>query len=238
MIFNSFLLFAIGDGIFIYGMHEFQENGSFGAWFYTYKGTRYPLPDAYRPWINQYLADFSKCCNSDKPAVDGNGQKPTFFTLLRAIFGYQAKPTRLEIICYCCYWGLVMMVVGYKASKGTLWGKAPPAEEAPPGKVMETSSDEEGGGAEAGAEGDGAAPAAQGDAPATPAKKAEKEEKEELFSSLVARILLRLTAGCTRPEAEPLQEVQAEQPAAGEGDAEAAARGESIAAQAEAAPAK
>jgi hypothetical protein len=224
MIFNSFLLFAIGDGIFIYGMHEFQENGAFGAWFYTYKGERYPLPSALRPWINQYLADFSKCCNSDKPAVDGNGQKPTFFTLLRAIFGYQAKPTRLEIICYCCYWGLVMMIVGYKASKGTLWGKKEEEEELPPAKIMETSSDEEGAPAEAGAEGDAAKPA-------TPAKAA-KEEKEELFSSLAARILLRLTAGCTKPQAEPLQEVQAEQPA-GEGDADAAARGEGVAAQAQ-----
>ena len=209
MIFNSFLLFAIGDGIFIYGMHEFQENGAFGAWFYTYRGVRYPLPDRMRPWINQYLADFSKCCSSDKPAVDGNGQKPTFFTLLRAVFGYQAKPTRLEIICYCCYWGAVMVVLGYKASKGTLWGKHPAPSHAVEPKSVE-DSDEESGTALA-AE---ASAAGGDDVAAAPAAPAKEEQKEELFSSVVARLLLRLTAGCTRPEAPP--------PSQAEGGGEAA----------------
>ena len=203
MIFNSFLLFAIGDGIFIYGMHEFQENGAFGAWFYTYRGVRYPLPDRLRPWINQYLADFSKCCSSDKPAVDGNGQKPTFFTLLRAVFGYQAKPTRLEIICYCCYWGAVILLLAYKASKGTLWGKHPaPSSDLEPKSV--DCSDEERGAALA-AEAGGIADDEVAAAPAAPAK---EEQKEELFSSAVARLLLRLTAGCTRPEASPSEEAE------------------------------
>lgn len=201
MIFNSFLLFAIGDGIFIYGMHEFQENGAFGAWFYTYRGERFPLPSEYRPWINQYLADFSKCCSSDKPAVDGNGQKPTFFTILRAIFGYQAKPTRLEIICYCGYWGAVILLLGYKASKGTLWGKQPAAA---PTKSVDDGDAEEAGIKEVSASGSDADAADAAPAPGA------KEEKEELFSSAVARLLLRLTAGCTRPEAQPLEAVDAQ----------------------------
>lgn len=223
MIFNSFLLFAIGDGIFIYGMHEFQENGAFGSWFYTYRGVRYPLPDRLRPWINQYLADFSKCCSSDKPAVDGNGQKPTFFTLLRAVFGYQAKPTRLEIICYCCYWGAVILILGYKASKGTLWGKHPAPSPAVEPKSVEDIDEERGAAlaAEAGAADDVAA---------TPAAPAEEEQKDELFSSVVARLLLRLTAGCTRSEAPPSEAegdaapvVIAEEPSATEQQAAAEA---------------
>lgn len=55
-----------------------------------------------------------------------------------------------------------------------------------------------------------------------------KEEKEELFSSFAARILLRLTAGCTRPEPAPLEDVQTAPEAnagdaPGEGGADAAA---------------
>jgi hypothetical protein len=156
------------------------------------------VPYALRPWQNQYIADFSKCCSSDKPSTDGSGKrKPTFFTLMRALFGYQAKPTRLEIIMYCSYWFVIISGLAYKIVRGTIWGTSVATAEGPEeDEATAAAVAFKGGDAEAG-DADGKAPA---DAAATEAPQA--EEKEVLFSSLVARILLRLTAACTKPDAE------------------------------------
>jgi high-affinity iron transporter len=219
MIINSAIMFALGAGLFIYSIHEFQEADLFGPW----KG----VPYAYRPWQNQYIADFSKCCSSDKPSTDGSGKrKPTFFTLMRALFGYQAKPTRLEIIMYCGYWFLVISGLTYKVVKGTIWGVQAKAEvEDEAAAAAEAAALKlKGGDAEAG-DADGTAPEQGGEGAELPdSAPVAKEEKEVLFSSLLARILLRLVAACTKPEVAqeraPLAGVAVEDVAA-EGDAAA-----------------
>jgi high-affinity iron transporter len=203
MMINSAVMFALGAGLFIYSIHEFQEADLFGPW----KG----VPYVYRPWQNQYVADYRKCCNSDKPSTDGSGErKPTFFTLMRALFGYSAHPTRLEIIMYCGYWFLVLSLLGYKVAKGTVWGnkagaKVSDDEAAAAAAKGEGEGEGEGkGDAETGEAGKGAAAVAEGEVVAeggAGAPAASGEEKEVLLSSFMARVLLRVVAACTRPDA-------------------------------------
>ncbi|EFJ41749.1 hypothetical protein VOLCADRAFT_77510 [Volvox carteri f. nagariensis] len=76
-----------------------------------------------RPWYMVPIYNWSKCCSD----IDPKGTEPVdqqnrqrFFALVRAIFGYQDKGTPLEIISYCCYWGLVLILMAWKAWRGTL----------------------------------------------------------------------------------------------------------------------
>lgn len=77
-----------------------------------------------RPWFMIPFYDWSHCCND----IDPNGTEPTdeqnrrrFFALMRAIFGYQDKGTPLEVIIYCCYWGLMIIIALFKLWRGTLF---------------------------------------------------------------------------------------------------------------------
>jgi high-affinity iron transporter len=80
--FFSFLLYAIGAGLFSRAFHELEEVG---------------LID--NKVLNKQLANFKKCCNS---------KGESFFALLKAIFGYSDSPTVLIILTYVGYWFLVI----------------------------------------------------------------------------------------------------------------------------------
>ena len=86
------LLIAFAAGLFSHALHELQEANLFGS---------FDEIVAKRPWWNRPVADLSECC-SDK--------RSEFFALLRSLFGYQDKPTSLEIGAYYLYW-LVLVVI-------------------------------------------------------------------------------------------------------------------------------
>lgn len=140
----AFVLFAIGAGLLSRSMHEFAETGAFGTYpedeeaeeagsteaAATTTGGEGPLPlggggahpteapprgAAPRPsWGNTHIADFRGCCDSDK-------DKSSFYALMRALFGYQARPTRLEVLFYAAYWAAVLLWVCAKLARGTLY---------------------------------------------------------------------------------------------------------------------
>ena len=76
-------LFLIAAGLAAYAIHEFQETEALGNYEKEPKA-----------WGNKPVYDASGCC-SDK--------KNEFWALMRAIFGYQDKPTPLEFIFYFGY---------------------------------------------------------------------------------------------------------------------------------------
>ena len=123
---TSALMFAIGAGLLSRGFNGLQTAGYFGVFDpgvvadYTYSATAY-TPDTVPlvpSWINVPLGDFRACCPAAKNST-------TFFGLLRSIFGYSDRPTRLEIITYVVYWGYVLLSGLHKWRKGTLFGKTP-----------------------------------------------------------------------------------------------------------------
>ena len=77
---TSIILILFAAGLFSQGVHEFQELGVFGA--------------STVAW-NKPILDLSGILN-DKTNVVGS--------LLRSLFGYQDKPTLLEIGAYLLYW--------------------------------------------------------------------------------------------------------------------------------------
>mmetsp|Transcript_35138 Transcript_35138/g.48747 ORF Transcript_35138/g.48747 Transcript_35138/m.48747 type:complete len:455 (-) Transcript_35138:142-1506(-) len=98
------LLLVIAAGIFMYGLHEFQEAATFGTW----------TPKEDRAWHNEYLWDITGCCDH---------REEGFWSLMRALVGYTALPTFVEIMGYLSYWILVISFLGYRYMKGTLTNK-------------------------------------------------------------------------------------------------------------------
>ncbi len=88
------MLFLIAAGLLSHGLHEFQEV----EWLGDYKDNK--------PWHNRPLWDMSECC-SDK--------KNEFWQLMRAMFGYQDKPTPVEFLSYVGYWLLITATMLYKS---------------------------------------------------------------------------------------------------------------------------
>jgi len=87
---TSILLIVFAAGLFMRGIHEFQELG----WFGIYGASAAPF------W-NIPLWDWS----SFLPDSTGLG------SILRSLFGYQDKPTLIELIGYVFYW--VSMLLTY-----------------------------------------------------------------------------------------------------------------------------
>ena len=77
---TSIILIIVAAGMFAHGIHEFQEIGWFGSETH---------------WLQKYVWDMSGTLN-DKTMELGK--------FLRALFGYQDKPTWLEIIVYIVYY--------------------------------------------------------------------------------------------------------------------------------------
>ena len=86
---TSIVLIIVAAGMFAHGIHEFQEIGWFGSETH---------------WLQKHVWDMSGILN-DKTNELGK--------FLRALFGYQDKPTWLEIIAYIGYYlilGLVELI--------------------------------------------------------------------------------------------------------------------------------
>lgn len=68
--------------------------------------------------------DWSRCCDSDKDA--------SFFGFMRTLFGYYSSPTNLMVLLYWMYWTGVLLFLGWKLFRGTLYGiigsPAPPLD--------------------------------------------------------------------------------------------------------------
>lgn len=101
--YTSIILILFAAGLFAHGMHEFQE-----------------LETIFGPMgvgVNTVFLDLSSVLN-DKENILG--------VMLRALFGYQDKPTYLELIAYLGYW-LMILLVFMRISKPVPQNKAVPA---------------------------------------------------------------------------------------------------------------
>lgn len=85
---SGFVLIAFAAGLVSHAFHELQEVDAFGPW----------EPTETRDWYNFPLWSTEGCCD------DGDNQ---FFAMLRALFGYQDKPTFVEWATYFGYWLII-----------------------------------------------------------------------------------------------------------------------------------
>ena len=137
---TAFVMFAIGAGLISRAFHAFQMAGYFGSMGnslgpdyadYSYSMSEYePARVPEEPaWVNVALGHFRGCCSA-------NDKTTNFYSVLRAVFGYADRPTRLEIIVYMLYWGYVIVSLSLKYRAGTLYGKfaapAPAAQASQP----------------------------------------------------------------------------------------------------------
>ncbi|GIL73371.1 hypothetical protein Vretimale_4789 [Volvox reticuliferus] len=114
IIIMAIIIFFIAAGQVSIGTDALMRAGAFGYCS--------PWLDE-RPWYMVPMYDWSKCCADTDPKGDepmGQQNSQRFFSLARAIFGYQDKGTPVELIAYCSYWGLVLIVMGLKAWHGSL----------------------------------------------------------------------------------------------------------------------
>jgi len=101
---SAAVILFVGAGQVSIGTHNFQRAERFGK-FNTFYSRR--------PWYNRPIWDISACCSD---LDSGNA----FFALFRALFGYQDKPTPLEVMLYLSYWVVVAGMFVYKAKRGSL----------------------------------------------------------------------------------------------------------------------
>lgn len=87
---SGLVLIAFAAGLVSHAFHELQEVDWFGPWE-TEK----------RDWYNHPLWSTEFCCD------DGDNE---FFAMLRALFGYQDKPTFVEWATYFAYWLIVVAI--------------------------------------------------------------------------------------------------------------------------------
>lgn len=92
-VWSSLLLVAFCAGLVSHAFHEFQE--------VDWLGPFEEVENSDRDWWNRELMNLTTCCN------DSDNQ---FFAMLRALFGYQDKPTFVEVITYVAYWVLILAV--------------------------------------------------------------------------------------------------------------------------------
>lgn len=87
----SAFLMLIAAGLLMSSAHKFQEVAFFGPW----------SPRSARLWGNRQLWDWSETAND---------KSNRFFVLLRALFGYQDRPTPVELSTYALYWAVTIPV--------------------------------------------------------------------------------------------------------------------------------
>lgn len=88
---SSFILMAFAAGLVSHAFHELQEVDLFGPWD----------PSDERDWWNAKMWSTVVCCND---------KTNEFFAMLRALFGYQDKPTFIEWVTYFGYWLIVAVI--------------------------------------------------------------------------------------------------------------------------------
>lgn len=91
---SSLVLIAFAAGLFSHAFHELQEAGWFGGFV--------DVDPKERAWYNAPMWSTESCCND---------KENEFFAILRALFGYQDKPTFLEWITYFAYWFIVLAIL-------------------------------------------------------------------------------------------------------------------------------
>mmetsp|Transcript_10892 Transcript_10892/g.23475 ORF Transcript_10892/g.23475 Transcript_10892/m.23475 type:complete len:524 (+) Transcript_10892:94-1665(+) len=67
-----------------------------------------------QPWWQAPLWDISSCCGD-------TDDENKFLALMKAIFGYNAKPTFIDVVFYLGYWLVVIAMGFYKYYRGTLF---------------------------------------------------------------------------------------------------------------------
>lgn len=100
-ILSAGLLLLISAGMVVNGTMFFQEARLFGIMW----------PVEYRPWSNQIVWDCTACCNPNT----NQG-----WALLRALFGWQAQATNLQLLYYCLYLALTLCLLAYKYYHGSI----------------------------------------------------------------------------------------------------------------------
>jgi len=96
----SILLF-VAAGMVANGTGFFQYAGLFGIMY----------PYEWRPWSNLIVWDVSGCCDPNTN---------DFWSLMRALFGWQAQPTNLQLLYYFLFWGITLSLFSWKLYHGTL----------------------------------------------------------------------------------------------------------------------
>lgn len=97
---TGFLL-LIAAGMTQNGTAAFQAAGWFGNTF----------PYERVPWSNRILWDTNSCCNPDTN---------NFWSLIRALFGYQSMPTNIQLLYYCLFWAVVVAGLVFRWKMGKL----------------------------------------------------------------------------------------------------------------------
>jgi hypothetical protein len=103
---STFVLFFIAAGQVSLGTQLLSFAGAFGP----YAAWTDELSWQYRP-----VADLTYCCNDNN---EGGNQ---FWVLMRAMFGFQARPTPMILILYVTYWVAVIVALVWKWRNGSLF---------------------------------------------------------------------------------------------------------------------
>ena len=98
------LLLMIAAGMVMNGLAAFMAAGWFGP---TY-------PYEWVPWSNRVMWNTMGCCNPDTSE---------FWSLIRALFGYQPMPTNLFMLYYCLFWFIIATSLVYRWWLGVLTDK-------------------------------------------------------------------------------------------------------------------
>lgn len=104
-IISTGFLLLIAAGMTQNGTAMFQSAG----WF----GNTFPYEDV--PWSNRILWNTNGCCNPDTNE---------FWSLIRALFGYQSMPTNIQLLYYCLFWFVVIVGMVFRWRHGKLGDSA------------------------------------------------------------------------------------------------------------------
>lgn len=92
---SGLILIGFAAGLVSHAFHEIQEIDAFGTWEVDTDAGEV------REWYNHPLWSTEFCCND---------KSNEFFAMLRALFGYQDKPTFIEWATYFAYWLIVIAI--------------------------------------------------------------------------------------------------------------------------------
>ncbi|KAG5178843.1 iron permease FTR1 family-domain-containing protein [Tribonema minus] len=115
---STVLLLFISGGLALYGAHEFQEAGMFGA----YENDEGEIQGA----MNEPVWNICDCCNQADKGWD----------VFNRLFGYTCAPSPWEILVYCLYWVLALTYLCFKIRALCFRGLASKDEHLTPAKDM------------------------------------------------------------------------------------------------------
>eukprot|EP00158_Paraphelidium_tribonemae_P000418 Partr_v1_DN22245_c0_g1_i4_m59169 putative iron permease len=118
LICSTVLLLFISAGLAMYGAHEFQEAGMFGA----YENDEGEIQGA----MNEPVWNICDCCNQADKGWD----------VFNRLFGYTCAPSPWEILVYCLYWVLALTYLCFKIRALCFRGLASKDQHMTPAKDM------------------------------------------------------------------------------------------------------